>query len=150
MVTSTAKTASEERADDTGNGSVSVGKKTYGRKAAHRRVETTRPLAFGITQVEWTDTSSKAMQDHVGNDRHAASRLSRILECSPRMAEGYLQGRTAPSGIHFLRAYAMIPEFTAEVRRLTGMEQSLDPAFERDLAQFLVRASQRLSAIRGE
>jgi hypothetical protein len=96
------------------------------------------------------DASSQAMRDHVGDDRHAAKRLGNILECSPRTAENFLLGRTTPSGIHFLRAYAMIPEFTAEVRRLTGMQQSQDPAFERDLAMFLTRASQHLDKTKGE
>lgn len=109
-----------------------------------------KPLAFGLTQKDWSDTASKAMRDHVGDDRHAAKRLGNILECSPRTAENFLLGRTTPSGIHFLRAYAMIPEFTAEVRRLTGMAQSMDPAFERDLAQFLTRASSHLDKTRGE
>lgn len=103
-----------------------------------------KPLAFGLTQKDWSDTSSAAMRAHVGDDRHASKRLGNILECSPRTAENFLLGRTTPSGIHFLRAYAMIPEFTAEVRRLTGMQQSQDPAFERDLAMFLTRASQHL------
>lgn len=90
------------------------------------------------------------MRAHVGEDRHAAKRLGNILECSPRTAENFLLGRTTPSGIHFLRAYAMIPTFTAEVRRLTGMAASQDPAFERDLAAFLVRASAHLDSTKGE
>lgn len=103
-----------------------------------------KPLAFGITQRGWLDQSSAAMRAHVGDDRHAAKRLGNILECSPRTAENFLLGRTTPSGIHFLRAYAMIPEFTAEVRRLTNQQATQDPAFERDLAMFLTRASQHL------
>lgn len=103
-----------------------------------------KPEAFSITQQSWSDRAAQAMRDHVGDDRHAAKRLCNILECSPRTAENFLLGRTTPSGIHFLRAYAMIPEFTAEVRRLTGKEASQDPTFERDLAAFLSRASQHL------
>lgn len=106
--------------------------------------------AFTLTQGEWTDVASTAMRTHVGDDRHAVKRLANILECSPRTAENYLLGRTAPSGIHFLRAYQAIPEFTAEVRRLTHMEASQDPQFERDLAEFLVRADKRLAARRIE
>lgn len=109
------------------------------------RGENAKPLAFEISQGGWNDVASGAMRAHVGDDKHAAKRLSRILECSPRTAENYLLGRTTPSGIHFLRAYAVIPEFTAEVRRLTGMQQSLDPEFERDLAAFLNRADKHLA-----
>lgn len=112
-------------------------------------VQNAKPLAFGVTQLEWNELASNAMRAHVGDDRHATKRLSHILECSPRTAENYLLGRTTPSGIYFLRAYAMIPEFTAEIRRLTGMEASLDPAFERDLASFLTRAGQHLASRRG-
>lgn len=105
---------------------------------------------LGISQSDWLGESSKAMREHVGgSDNHAAKRLARILECSPRTAENYLSGEYAPGGIYFLRAYALIPEFAAEVRRLTCMEQSLDPQFESALAQFLVKASKHMDA-RGE
>jgi len=99
---------------------------------------------FALSRGEWGDIATKAFREEVGDDAHSAKRLSRILECSWRTAENYLQGRTVPDPIHTLRAYAMIPAFAAEVRRLTGMEQSLDPEFERDLSEFLQRASKHL------
>lgn len=117
----------------------------YGRGRGNVRVKDTRPLAFGITTGEWNKAASDAMRAHVGDDRHAAKKLADILECSPRTAENYLQGRTAPGGVHFLRAYAAIPEFTAEVRRLSAMESSLDPEFERAAMDFLRVASARLA-----
>lgn len=115
-----------------------------GDKLGSFRGQRAKPLAFGITQLEWSERSSEAMRTHVGDDRHAAKKLSTILECSPRTAENFLLGRTTPSGIHFLRAYASIPEFTAEVRRLTRMEQSMDPLFEQAAMAFLRVAQARL------
>lgn len=105
------------------------------------RGDSRKGLAFELTQLSWQERASAAMRAHVGEDRHAAKKLSHLLECSPRTAENFLLGRTAPSGIHLLRAMAVITEFAAEVRRLTGMEASLDPLFGRDLAQFMTRAS---------
>lgn len=128
----------------------SIARRVRGDIRRNSHAQNAKPLAFELTQLAWQEAASKAMRDHVGEDRHAAKRLGNILECSPRTAENFLLGRTTPSGIHFLRAYAMIPEFTAEVRRLTGMAQSLDPAFERDLAVFLTRATSHLDKTRGE
>jgi hypothetical protein len=132
------------------NGHAAIGRRDRGDRRGNNSGQNAKPLAFELTQKAWMDAASQAMRDHVGDDRHAAKRLGNILECSPRTAENFLLGRTTPSGIHFLRAYAMIPEFTAEVRRLTGMAQSMDPAFERDLSAFLVRASNHLDKTRGE
>lgn len=141
-------TSAEDTRKSSGNAGLNVrdvGHRQFrGNARGNFRGENVKPLAFELTQKGWSDTASAAMRAHVGDDRHAAKRLGNILECSPRTAENFLLGRTTPSGIHFLRAYAMIPEFTAEVRRLTGMAQSMDPTFERDLAVFLTRASKHL------
>lgn len=123
------------------NGHAPIARRDRGDRRGNINAQSAKPLAFELTQKAWMDASSQAMREHVGDDRHAAKRLGNILECSPRTAENFLLGRTTPSGIHFLRAYAMIPEFTAEVRRLTGMQQSMDPMFERDLANFMISAS---------
>lgn len=120
---------------------VQYGPVSHGRKPAHRRVESGKPLAFSLTHGALAEATAKAYRDEVGDDAHSAKRLSRILECSWRTAENYLQGRTVPNAIHMLRSYAAIPAFAAEVRRLTGMEQSLDPEFERDLSAFMQRAA---------
>ncbi len=132
------------------NGHAPIARRERGDARGNFNAQSAKPLAFELTQRAWMDASAAAMRAHVGDDRHAAKRLGTILECSPRTAENFLLARTTPSGIHFLRAYAMIPEFTAEVRRLTGMAQSMDPAFERDLAVFLTRASNHLDKTRGE
>lgn len=103
----------------------------------------TRALpAYEITQGDWLKASQTAMQAHVGDDRSGAKKLADILECSPRTAENYLQGRTAPSGLHFLRALASIPEFQAEVRRLSAMQADMDPEFDR-AAMALLQVYQR-------
>jgi len=101
--------------------------------------------AFNITQGDWLKQSQAAMQAFVGTDRSGAKKISNVLDCSPRTAENYLQGRTAPSGIHFLRALACIPEFEAEVRRLSAMESDMDPEFDR-AAMALLQVYQRRGA----
>jgi hypothetical protein len=102
--------------------------------------------AYEITQGDWLKASQTAMQAHVGDNRSSAKKLADILECSPRTAENYLQGRTAPSGIHFLRALAVIPEFQAEVRRISQMQSDLDPEFER-AANALLQIAQRRKSL---
>ena len=98
--------------------------------------------AFGLTQLEWNEISAEAMRRHVGNDRSGAKLLADRLECSPRTAENYLQAKTAPSGIHFLRALSVIPEFQAEVRRIASMHTDMDPELERATTA-LIQAYQR-------
>lgn len=129
---------------------VQIGPQSHARRRVQSRVETAKPLAFSLTHGQLADAASSAFKQEVGDDAHSAKRLSRILECSWRSAENYLQGRTVPNSIHMLRAYAAIPSFAAEVRRLTSMERSLDPEFERDLSEFMQRASTYLDRRRGD
>src|SRR5690348_17067069 len=65
--------------------------------------------AFSITQHVLTERSQAIMMDFVGNDPGAAKRLARELGCSIGTAKNYLEGRTTPSGIHDIRACAVIP-----------------------------------------
>jgi hypothetical protein len=107
----------------------------------------TRALpAYTITQGDWLKKSQAAMLAFVGEDRSGAKKISDALDCSPRTAENYLQGRTAPSGIHFLRALAAIPEFEAEVRRLSAMQADMDPEFDRAAMALLQVYQRRQSA----
>lgn len=133
-----------ERGDAGQNSGVAFGTHSYARKSrngrAPERKELPKPEAFSITQESWQTEASQAYQEHFGDDKHAVKRLANTLECSVRTAENLYLGRTTPSGIHFLRSFAMIPEFEAAVRRLTNKEQSLDPTFERDLADFMTKA----------
>jgi len=54
-----------------------------------------------------------------------------------RTAENLKAGRSAPSALVMLKLMASVPEFAAEVRRLTGMHADLDPEFERDLHKLM-------------
>lgn len=119
-----------------------VARKFRGDKRGKLRGEQGSNLAFGLTQLEWNEISAEAMRRHVGNDRSGAKLIADRLECSPRTAENYLQAKTAPSGIHFLRALAVIPEFQAEVRRISQMQTDMDPELERATAA-LLQAYQR-------
>lgn len=107
------------------------------------RVPDTRTIpAYELTQGDWLKISADAMKRHVQGFESEAKRLADILKCSPRTAENYLQARTAPSGLHLLRALASIPEFEAEVRRISAMETNSDPHLERAMSA-LVNAYQR-------
>lgn len=105
------------------------------------RGNSTRPLAFEITTDDWNKISADAMRAHVGNDKGAAKVLAEKIGCSPRTAENYLQARSAPQGVHHVRAIAAIPEFAAAERYVSGLEADLDPDAERARIE-LMRAAQ--------
>lgn len=65
--------------------------------------------------------------------------LARAANINQRTAENLYAGKSAPSALVMLKLIAGVPEFAAEVRRLTGMEQDLDPEFERDFSALVQR-----------
>lgn len=106
--------------------------------------------AFSITQHVLTERSQAIMVAHVGNDPGAAKRLARTLGCSIGTAKNYLEGRTTPSGIHDIRAMAVIPGWFAHKAEMAGVEMVLDPARQAKMAAFLRYASIEAEKIFGD
>lgn len=100
-------------------------------------------LAFEIGQNEYTGLVRDALQRAFGRERHAIKRLATVANSNERTAKNWLEGRATPGGLHMLRLMATVPEFQAEVRRLTGMQSDMDPEFERELHD-LFRAYQKV------
>jgi hypothetical protein len=93
--------------------------------------------AFSITQHVLTERSQKIMMDFAGNDPGAAKRLARELGCSIGTAKNYLEGRTTPSGIHDIRAMAVIPGWLNHKAEMAGVEMALDPDRQAKMVAFL-------------
>lgn len=101
-----------------------------------------RAPAFEMTTAEWNETSSGAINAHMRDNGLSLKELAQEIGCSDRTAENYVSGRTAPAGLHFLRCIAVIPEFQAEVRRVSAMAGEADPMADA-AAHALMRAAQK-------
>lgn len=97
--------------------------------------------AFSITQHILTEKSQAIMLDFVGNDPGAAKRLARKLGCSIGTAKNYLEGRTTPSGIHDIRAMAVIPGWFDHKAEMAGVEMVVNSQRQAKMAAFLRYAS---------
>ena len=94
-------------------------------------------LALRIGRYEAEQALSRPLQSTYGFGRAAAKRLARDADINTRTAEDLINGEHLPSGLTFLRLLATVPEFAAEVRRITGLHADLDPRLERDTQQLL-------------
>ena len=102
----------------------------------------TRAPAFAMTTAQWNRASSGAIAAHMRDTGLTLKEVAQKIGCSDRTAENYVQGRTSPAGLHFLRCIAVIPEFEAEVRRVTSMMMDFDPRAHHAALE-LVRAAQK-------
>lgn len=111
--------------------------------------DTAKVLAFTITQQEYTERVQARMRSYAGpND--AAKKLARDLGCSIGTAKNYLEGRTTPSGIHDLRAMAVIPGYLSLKAELSGIEMALDPKHQAKVAEFMRYCAMASDKIFGE
>jgi transcriptional regulator with XRE-family HTH domain len=104
-------------------------------------------LAFEITTKQWNDTSAAAISEFMKEENLSIKELARHIGCNDRTAENYVNGRTSPMGVYFLRCIASIPHFEAEVRRISAMAGDCDPRAEYAAMQ-LMQAAQRYMNVR--
>jgi hypothetical protein len=100
-------------------------------------------LAFQITQAEYTKRATGALRLAFINERMPVKKLAEVAQSSIATAKNWWEQRNPPEGLYQLRLLAAVPEYAAEVRRLTNMQANMDPEFERDL-QRLVTQYQRM------
>lgn len=113
-----------------------------GDRRGNFRGECTQPEAFGLSTNEWNKISAAALNEHAETERLSAKEMAIKIGCNDRTLENYLQGRTAPSGVYFLKCLAAIPEFQSRVMRLCALERDCDPEAERARSD-LIRAAQK-------
>lgn len=106
------------------------------------RGEPTKAPAFELTTAEWNEMSAEAFRDHMREEGLSVKELAGEIGCSDRTAENYVTGRTAPAGLHFLRALAVIPQFEARVRYVAAMVAECDPRAQ-SATNDLVRAAMK-------
>lgn len=90
-------------------------------------------LAFQITQAEYTARMTGALRLAFVNERMPVKKLADVAQSSIATAKNWWEQRNPPEGLYHLRLLAAVPEYQAEVRRLTNMQANMDPKFERDL-----------------
>ncbi|HYF35720.1 MAG TPA: hypothetical protein VD994_10550 [Prosthecobacter sp.] len=96
-------------------------------------------LAFSITQAEYTKRTTGALRLAFINERMPVKRLAEVAQSSIATAKNWWEQRNPPEGLYQLRLLAAVPEYAAEVRRLTNMQANLDPEFERDLSRLFTQ-----------
>jgi transcriptional regulator with XRE-family HTH domain len=111
------------------------------------RPEYQRVPAFELTQAEWTEIIAEAIRAYMREENLSVKELARDIGCNDRTAENYVQGRTAPAGLHLLRCIAVIPSVEAEVRRISAMAGDCQPGADR-AAMELMRAAQKFLDVR--
>ncbi len=96
-------------------------------------------LAVQLDTQIVTTRFAAALRAAFGETKAAAKNVARAANSNLRAAENWLAGRNAPDAVHMLRLMATVPEFAAEVRKLTGMASDMDPEFERDLSRLFTQ-----------
>lgn len=102
-------------------------------------------MSFEITQNDWNKLAGEAIKAYMHSAGRTAKEVAAELGCSDRTIDNYVEGLTAPAGLYHLRALSVIPEYAAEVRRVSGMTDT-DPEFERANMD-LARAAQRYADV---
>jgi transcriptional regulator with XRE-family HTH domain len=106
------------------------------------RGELTKAPAFELTTAEWNEMSAEAFREHMREEGLSVKELADEIGCSDRTAENYVTGRTAPAGLHFLRALAVIPQFETRVRYVAALVAECDPRAQ-SATNDLVRAAMK-------
>lgn len=121
----------------------------HGDRRGNFRGECTQPAAFGLSTNDWNKISADALNEHAETERLTAKEMAIKIGCNDRTLENYLQGRTAPSGVYFLKCLAAIPEFQSRVMHLCALERDCDPEAERARSE-LIRAAQKYADARAK
>ena len=91
--------------------------------------------AFSITQGDWLKRVAHSMREEAGDRPGAAKYIAELIECSPKTAQSWLDGETAPSGILDLRAMNRLPAYAALKREVAAMESDMDPRLQAKLQE---------------
>lgn len=94
-------------------------------------------IALTLTQRDAERAVARTLQSVFGYGRRAAKAIADAANCNEKTALGWVEERGAPGFVHTLRLIAAVPEFAAEIRRLTGLQADMDPGFERDLQRLM-------------
>jgi transcriptional regulator with XRE-family HTH domain len=111
------------------------------------RGELKRAPAFELTTHDWNALSAEAISEFMRCEDLSLKELGRLIGCSDRTVENYLNGRTAPQGVHFLRCFAVIPTFEALVKDVCDKAGGIDPRALHRAAKLAQEATRFLSAL---
>lgn len=92
-----------------------------------------------ITKAHTAETVKAALHAW-GRDKSAPiARVQQIAAVDRKTAEAWWHGKNPPQCHHLINLARVIPELKGEVRRLLGMEQDLDPDFQREMTALMQR-----------
>jgi hypothetical protein len=101
------------------------------RRAGNYPAKDTRDIpAFSITHGDWLKRVSEAMHQEAGTRPGKAKYIAELVECSPKTAQSWLDGETAPAGILDLRAMNRLSVYAALKREIAAMETGMDPRLQ--------------------
>lgn len=88
--------------------------------------------AFEITHGDYLKLVSEAMRAEAGNRPGKAKYIAEKVQCSPKTAQSWLDGESAPAGILCARAMNKLPYYAALKREIAGMEEDggIDPRLQ--------------------
>ncbi len=86
--------------------------------------------AFNITHAAYLRLVQGAMQEEAAGRPGAAKYIAAKLACSPKTAQSWLDGQTAPSGILDCRAMTRLPAYAALKDEIAAMERELNPRLQ--------------------
>lgn len=112
---------------------------------APNRGESPAPGAAPILtmgQHELTETLTGALRSAFEGQNASVKQAARAANANVETAKSWWNARSCPDALHLLRMMATIPAVRAEVRRLVGMHNDLDPEFERDMLAMMGRFAQ--------
>lgn len=92
-----------------------------------------RSPVYSLGQDEFARIIVDALRRSVGAASDPVKAVARAANANIHTARNWWTGATTPQGLYLLRLMAAMPELQSEIRRLVGMEASLDPEFGRDL-----------------
>lgn len=94
-------------------------------------------LALDVDYTTALDSLGGALQRTFGSEKSSAKKLALVIGGNERTAANLLAKRNLPDALNMLILMARVPEFAAEVRRLTNMRADMDPRFERDFTMLM-------------
>ncbi len=88
--------------------------------------------ARSLTRNDLNQRTAQVLRVVFGGLASPAKQLAAKAGASERTAVNWLDGKSSPDFLYALRLMETVPEFAAEVRRLTAMVGDIDPEFQRD------------------
>jgi hypothetical protein len=113
------------------------------------KTEKIRPPVTTMSTNELTETLKDTLHRAFDGTDAPIERVAQKAGSNKRAAKGWWEGDNCPSAHSLLNLMATVPEFGAEVLRLTGLHAGIDPEFEREMHALWRTFNQAMDRKRG-